>query len=213
MITYIILAMSFVCMVLPYQVAAKKRCNGLLDTLSHRCDLDHLNDRHFASMIAMLSGICLYSLVDQAFITSFPSIWQPLLPTIPVLVISFLFRHVLSKARTNFIQAPWPVSEYLIIRIIFLAVYEIYFRGLLLTVSTIHFGATPGIIINIFLYCVAHIYSSKTEILGSIPLGAVLCMVTINTGSIWPAILIHLFIAIPFEIILFLKYKLKTKSK
>jgi membrane protease YdiL (CAAX protease family) len=48
-----------------------------------------------------------------------------------------------------------------------------------------------AIAINVALYALAHTPKGPRETLGSIPLGVVLCLATIDTGSIWAAFLIH----------------------
>jgi len=87
------------------------------------------------------------------------------------------------------------VIAYSFLRIIFLAVYEWFFRGLMLTEFTTWLGMTGGIVINILLYALIHSHKDKKEILGSVPLGMVLCVFTLWWHSIWPAVIFHLEIA------------------
>jgi len=98
------------------------------------------------------------------------------------------------------------------IRIPFLIIYEIYFRGVLLIICINHFGVNTAIAINVILYAVAHVYSSRKELIGTVPFGLVLCLATTITQSVWPAILMHLLLALPYEIFLLSKKQLTTKT-
>jgi len=85
---------------------------------------------------------------------------------------------------------------YASVRVIFLVIYEWFFRGLLLISFAGWLGVGPAIVINILLYTLGHIHKNKAEIIGCIPLGLLLCAFTIWWQSIWPAIIFHLQIAI-----------------
>ena len=89
-----------------------------------------------------------------------------------------------------------PVIFYAFLRIVFLIVYEWFFRGLLLIIISAWVGIEGGIIINVVLYTIMHNHKSKKEMIGCIPLGLLLCVFTIWWQSIWPAIIFHLEIAI-----------------
>jgi hypothetical protein len=89
-----------------------------------------------------------------------------------------------------------PVIFYTFLRVVFLIVYEWFFRGLLLITISAWMGIDWGIIINIVLYTILHSHKSKKERIGCIPLGLLLCVFTIWWQSIWPAIIFHLEIAI-----------------
>ena len=88
------------------------------------------------------------------------------------------------------------ISLYALLRIIFLVVYEWFFRGLLLISFAAWLGINRSIIINIFLYVLMHFHKNKKEMIGCIPLGLLFCAFTIWWQSIWPAIIFHLQIAI-----------------
>ena len=84
--------------------------------------------------------------------------------------------------------------------IIYLAGYEYLFRGILLSSCTIAFGVWPAIVINLALYSSMHLYKGLKEAVATIPFGFFLCYITIESHSILPAILIHSFQAISWEI-------------
>ena len=74
---------------------------------------------------------------------------------------------------------------------IFMFAYEFLFRGFLLFSCLAAMTPALAIGINVLLYVLAHVAKGPREALGSIPLGVVLCLATIDTGTIWAAFLIH----------------------
>jgi membrane protease YdiL (CAAX protease family) len=92
------------------------------------------------------------------------------------------------------------IVRYVIVRFIFLCVYEIFFRGYLLTDSIDQWGIALAITINIILYTLVHIFSGKKEVIGCIPFGLALCAVAILFKAAWPAIILHLALSFTYEI-------------
>jgi membrane protease YdiL (CAAX protease family) len=88
---------------------------------------------------------------------------------------------------------------YFILRILFIAAYECWFRGYLLNDSIESIGLLWAIILNIVLYCVLHIVNGRAEVVACIPFGLLLCALCLWTGTVWPAIVIHLALTIPYE--------------
>jgi membrane protease YdiL (CAAX protease family) len=101
---------------------------------------------------------------------------------------------------------------YLVTRIFFLIVYECFFRGLLLTVCINEYGITAAIIINLTLYVLVHFFNGKREMLACIPFGLILCGITMWSQSVWPAIILHLILALIYESYLLLFPILSTKT-
>jgi membrane protease YdiL (CAAX protease family) len=89
---------------------------------------------------------------------------------------------------------------HIIFRTAFLAGYEWFFRGCLLMTCVSLYGILPAIIINLVLYSLIHSFNGKKEMLGSIPLGVMLCVFTLWWNSVWPAILLHLLLSFTYEI-------------
>ena len=56
-------------------------------------------------------------------------------------------------------------------------------------------GVWPAIAVNIALYSATHIPKGLDETLGAIPLGLVLCWLTLASGTIWIAFLVHVAMA------------------
>jgi membrane protease YdiL (CAAX protease family) len=103
-----------------------------------------------------------------------------------------------------------PLS-FTLIRTLFLIVYEFFFRGVVLFVIIKDAGITAAIVVNLLLYTGAHWFDKK-ERYGSIVMGFVLCGVSIYYHSVWPAILIHLSLALSHEITLLVNNKSLIKK-
>ena len=73
--------------------------------------------------------------------------------------------------------------------------YEFLFRGVLLIPLIEPLGMWPAIAINIALYSATHIPKGLDETIGAIPLGFALCLLTISSGTIWVAFIVHVVIA------------------
>jgi membrane protease YdiL (CAAX protease family) len=78
---------------------------------------------------------------------------------------------------------------------IYLFGYELLFRGTLLFPLVDSIGVWPAIAVNIALYSATHIPKGLEETLGAIPLGLVLCILTLLSGTIWIAFIVHVIIA------------------
>lgn len=73
--------------------------------------------------------------------------------------------------------------------------YEFLFRGILLFPLVETLGVWPAIAINIALYSATHIPKGLHETIGAAPLGLVLCILTLLSGTIWIAFLVHVVMA------------------
>jgi len=83
---------------------------------------------------------------------------------------------------------------YAISRLLFLACYEWFFRGLLLYSCRDLFGSPAAVVINISLYALAHFHKCRKEIVACIPFGLLLCVFTLWWHSVWPAIILHVLV-------------------
>ncbi len=77
--------------------------------------------------------------------------------------------------------------------------YEYLYRGLLLLACAESWGAWPAIAINVCIYALTHVPKGYREAIGAIPLGLLLCLFTLHTGSIVAAFLIHCTMALANE--------------
>ncbi len=78
---------------------------------------------------------------------------------------------------------------------VYLLGYEFLFRGVLLFPLVVEIGLWPAIAVNIALYKGTHIPYGLKITLGSIPLSIVLCLLSVQTGTIWIAFFVHTTIA------------------
>lgn len=74
--------------------------------------------------------------------------------------------------------------------------YELMFRGLLLFGTVTLLGEWPAIILNAAIYALVHVPKNLEETIGAIPLGVVLCLITLTTGTIWVAFFVHITLAL-----------------
>jgi membrane protease YdiL (CAAX protease family) len=100
----------------------------------------------------------------------------------------------------------WPI------RLTFLFFYELFFRGYLLFTLIQYKGLVIAIIINTILYVIIHLFDSKNEIIGSIPFGIILCLITYYSQSIWPSFIMHAILAGAFESIIMFYEPFKNRK-
>ena len=74
--------------------------------------------------------------------------------------------------------------------------YEFLFRGILLFPLVDALGVWPAIAINTAMYSATHIPKGMDEAIGAAPLGIVLCLITLMTGTLWVAIIVHILMAL-----------------
>ena len=78
---------------------------------------------------------------------------------------------------------------------IYLFGYELLFRGTLFFPLVETLGIWPAVALNIALYATTHIPKGLAETLGAIPLGLLLCLLTLESGTVWIAFFVHLVLA------------------
>lgn len=69
--------------------------------------------------------------------------------------------------------------------------YELMYRGFLLFACLRAFDVWTAITINTAFYAITHVPKGMKEAIGSIPMGILLCGLTISTGNIWLAFMAH----------------------
>ena len=74
--------------------------------------------------------------------------------------------------------------------------YELMFRGLLLFGTISLLGEWPAIVLNAAIYALVHVPKNLEETIGAIPLGVILCLITLTTGTIWVAFFVHVTLAL-----------------
>jgi membrane protease YdiL (CAAX protease family) len=57
----------------------------------------------------------------------------------------------------------------------------------------------PAFALNCAIYALAHLYKGPGETFGAIPVGVLLCYLTLVTGNIWTAVILHSLMALSNE--------------
>jgi membrane protease YdiL (CAAX protease family) len=73
------------------------------------------------------------------------------------------------------------------------------FRGVLLFACERAMGVELAITINVAIYAFFHIHKGLREAIGAIPLGVVLCLLTLKTGTIWISFFVHVVLSLSNE--------------
>ena len=103
-----------------------------------------------------------------------------------------------------------PLS-FVFVRTLFLIVYESFFRGAMLFIMIEDLGLTLAIIVNLIFYALLHWFDKK-ERYGSVLMGIILCSASAYYHSVWPAVMIHISLALSHEITLLISNKSLIKK-
>lgn len=109
-------------------------------------------------------------------------------------------QHVFNSETNNNRLSDSYIIRYFIIRMTFLFVYEMFFRGFLLFDSIHAMGIPLAVSLNVFLYVLLHLFNSKKEMLTCIPFGLLVCWLSILFNAVWPAVILHITFSLLFEI-------------
>lgn len=93
--------------------------------------------------------------------------------------------------------------------------YEFFFRGFMLYVMAEYWPVWLSILMNTVLYSLAHLHKNLQEVLGAIPFGIVLCLITLQTENFYTAFILHCLLAIStdsFSIYFQGLYKIGTRT-
>ncbi len=82
---------------------------------------------------------------------------------------------------------------------LYLFAYELLLRGILFFSCLEAFGLWAASAINVIIYALFHLHKEHKEMVGSVLLGLVFCMITYKTKAIWAAFIIHFILAISHE--------------
>ena len=89
---------------------------------------------------------------------------------------------------------PWSRSLHIISSatlFLYTLAYEVMFRGYLLFTCERELGALVAIVINTSIYMLVHLPKGWKETIGALPMGVVLCGLTLQSGNIWIAVAVH----------------------
>jgi membrane protease YdiL (CAAX protease family) len=125
--------------------------------------------------------------------------WLAVLVPLPWILAWFTSRSVTHRMQYPQVREPIWGKRLLGIDLacwgLYLLGYEAFFRGFLLFVLVGFFGVWPAVMINTLFYSLAHLPKGAGESFGSIPLGILLCLITLSTGNFWVAFFVHLSMA------------------
>lgn len=151
------------------------------------------------SMIAFDNGPSAYGLTIIPETTFYTIIW-----TLGLSAVVAPLAYISAKKPKNLINYPqirakeWTKKTFVINALgwaLYLFGYELLFRGTLLFPLVPEIGIWPAIAVNIALYSATHIPKGLDETIGAVPLGLVLCILTLQSGTIWIAFFVHLALA------------------
>jgi hypothetical protein len=213
-IVFFIYTYSFLTLIYLYYSINMKLC--INDQFNSQDQIIYLNKRHVLGILGMLLAIIASAFQTGTEIKIFFFNWNTDYTALTYLC--FLIALVLSTisakkeiSNSSAVLAPTGKIFYLIIRIVFLVTYEFYFRVVLLQ-AFYFIPIVYAVIINVILYSAAHAFSSKKELIGSIPFGFALCLLTILHQSVWPAIMLHIILCVSYESLMLYTKKINTKT-
>lgn len=210
------ISICFAVLLMQFYIASKQGCNSTADVVASGNSLRILNRRHAISSVAM-AILLLYTGVVKK---DWPLLYASLRIEVAVLTFilgtaAFTISLVVATRMARKLKLAAPVhgvETYLILRTLFLILYEIFFRAILLHFC-MQFTSVPlAIITNVALYAAAHLFSTRQELLGTIPFGVLLCLLTLHFGCVWPAVLLHLLLALPYDILILTASKFPAKT-
>lgn len=163
----------------------------------------------FLSMGVAPTVICLiflpeYSLADYGLTIIPETSFFSLVWTLGLTALVVPLAYISAKKPKNLVNYPQIRAKEWTSKIVFINAlgwalylfgYEFLFRGTLLFPLVDSIGVWPAIAVNIGLYSATHIPKGLDETIGAIPLGLVLCLLTLASGTIWIAFLVHVAMA------------------
>lgn len=213
-IVYLALLCCFVLLVQQYRVAAKAGGRSLAEVVGCKRELNLLNHRHIAGILIMLFGIvCFFSSQGASKAWLWPQIKaEALWLTMATGFAATAFSCRMGLSALRFKKGAYTqkqADQYLLLRLLFLMVYEFFFRVALLGAALMIVPVYTAVLINVLLYAAAHRYSPHREMLASIPIGFLWCYLTLLHGSVWPAAILHVLLSLPYEAILLTRKNLQ----
>lgn len=164
----------------------------------------------FASMGVMPAVVSLwllpeYSLADYGWTYNGDTMGLTVVATLVLCAVTMPLAFYSTKKEKNLVNYPqirvndWDrslVVKNVIGWTLYLVGYEFLFRGILLFPVVDVVGVWPAIAINTAMYSATHIPKGMDEAIGAAPLGIVLCLITLLTGTLWVAIVVHIAMAL-----------------
>lgn len=187
----------------------RKKLNIIFQNIEKETFYEYMFQRILGFMLLGISpAIVFYHTQEQSLSAyginlnqlSISIIWILILGS-TVIALNFFF----AGSKRNLQQYPqiqiknWTFSLFFlnaITWILYLFGYELLFRGILLFSLYDAYGIGVAVIVNTILYALVHIPKGQRETLGAIPLGIILCLITIQTNSFSVAFAFHAIMAV-----------------
>jgi membrane protease YdiL (CAAX protease family) len=213
--TILPIALSLVCFVIYWFTALSGK---IKDRFYRKSEFDKASANHifftkifgFFMMGIIPLVVCLlsfpgFTLADVGLTYRSDTILLTILSTVGLSLVVFPIASFSARKPKNLVNYPqirakvWTWKTVMITIVgwaLYLFGYELLFRGVLLMPLAHQLGVWPAIFINIALYSATHVPKGLEETIGAAPLGLVLCLLTLATGTIWIAFLVHLVMAV-----------------
>jgi membrane protease YdiL (CAAX protease family) len=196
----------------------KKNSGHLKDILSGKGEPGILFTRLISGICLLGIGTATISIKRNIDVEIFTLTWNDYNRSVWIIIAAAIIIGILSAFKKIYpsnnsghsLPFYLPLS-FVLVRTLFLIVYESFFRGVMLFVMIEDFGVVAAIIVNLILYALLHWFDKK-ERYGSVLMGIILCSVSIYYHSVWPAIIIHLSLALSHEITLLINNKSLIKK-
>jgi len=206
--------LSLICFVIYWFVAQSSKIKALF---YNTFDFDKASSKHifftkmvgFFAMGVLPAAVCLvylpkFSLADYGLriipeTTLFSTLWIIGLSVLLIPLVAFS-----AKKPKNLLNYPQVRAKVWNKKIFYLNLigwafylfgYEFLFRGILLIPVMDVAGLWVAVAINVAIYSATHIPKGLDETIGAIPLGFVLCLLTLASGTIWIAFIVHVVMA------------------
>jgi membrane protease YdiL (CAAX protease family) len=159
-------------------------------------------------IIPLIFQILLFSKLNQFKYLAISFQYKTFYYLIPIGIILIIINFFAAKTVDNLKVYPqirknnWNVSLLIVSALswmLYLLGYEIMMRGFLLFTILPITGIWVAIAINTIVYALIHIPKGLKEMAGAVPMGIVLCMLTLQTGTIWIAFWLHCIMALSNE--------------
>ena len=190
---------GYIFLVLQFQVGAKKHTSSITEIFESGKPIEMLITQYWNILLALLC--CIFFLVHKSTINNqlnHVGTWMPIAICLTALLVSISMKLPVSSGKYSISSK--ESRYYIFIRSSYLVIYELFFRGLLLQVSLEYCSVEIAVCINVLLYTIAHMYSARHELIACIPLGLLFCWLRLEYGSVLFPVILHLCMAMPFEI-------------
>ena len=207
--TFIVILAAFLLLMAAEAISYRNNSRGLENVLFGKGNLAALIRKHIDTTVILSLAVITYTMIEGSngllLLPNGKNAWLAL--TALVLLTAFFLGargaaqriSITDQYSSQIVLSDRLATSYLMLRTLFLIVYEFFFRGIMLEAGTASIGVAGAVAINTLMYFVAHLFGSRKEIIGTVPFGLLLCLLTIKLQSVWPAACIHLALALAYE--------------